>query len=90
MVAFNLSNVQEHQPHAERNNCTIQEIVLSVFHSLPDQALPIKPLNYMVPEVTHKLNYIPPKGVISAYYSPREIVTGQRFIYNNKNAIFHS
>ena len=84
MVAFNLSNAQEHQTHTEPNTCTIQERVRAVFHSLPYQALPIKLLNYMFPEVTQKLNFIPPKGGISAYYSPREIVTGQRLNYKKE------
>jgi len=52
-----------------------------VLHSLQYQALPTKLLNYMIPEVTCKLNYIPPKGGISAYYGPREIVTGRRSNY---------
>ena len=45
----------------------IQKRVRAVFQSLLYQALPIKLLNYMVPEVTRKLNNIPPKGGISAY-----------------------
>lgn len=40
VVSFNLANAQEHQPHAERNNRTIQERVRAVVHSLPYQALP--------------------------------------------------
>jgi hypothetical protein len=37
LVSFNLANAQEHQPHAERNNRTIQERVRAVVHSLPPQ-----------------------------------------------------
>ena len=33
MLSFNLANAKEHQPHAERNNRTIQERVRAVFHS---------------------------------------------------------
>ena len=84
ILSFNLANSQEHQPHAERNNRTIQERVRALFHSLPYQALPIIPLVYLVMEAAQKLNFFPPKGGVSPYYSPREIVTGQRLDYNKK------
>ena len=54
-----------------------------MFNSLPYQALPIKLLNYIVPEVTRKF-YIPRTGGISAYYSPREIVTGRKSNYKKE------
>ena len=87
MISFNLANAQEHQPHAERNNRTIQERVRAVFHSLPYQALPTTPLVYLVMEVTRRLNFFPPRGGVSQYYSPREIVTGQRLDYKRQCSI---
>ena len=57
LVSFNLANAQEHQPHAERNNRTIQERVRAVVHSLPYHAMPNALINSLVPEVTRRLNF---------------------------------
>ena len=65
MISYNLSNAQEHQPHAERNNRTIQERVRALFHSLPYQALPKILVMYLVMEAARKLNFVCPKGGVS-------------------------
>jgi hypothetical protein len=52
IVSFNLSNSQEYQPHAERNNRTIQEREKAVVHCLPYHAVPnnVRPLSYSLLE----------------------------------------
>jgi len=51
------------------------------FHSLPFQAIPEIFIRYLASEPAEKLNFFPPIGGISFYYSPLEILTKQCLYY---------
>ena len=71
---MNMANPREHVPAIERSNRVIKERVRAGFHVLPFSRLPKILVQYFVMESAKKLNYFPPKGGISPYYSPRMIV----------------
>ena len=81
-IDMNYANAQEHVPEAERNNRVIKERIRSVYHRLPFQAIPKIMLKILAMECTNKLNFFPPKGGISKFYSPRMILTGNVLDYN--------
>jgi Reverse transcriptase (RNA-dependent DNA polymerase) len=87
MINGNFVAQGEHVPEAERNNRVIQERTRSAFHSMPYQAIPKILLKALVMECTRKLNFFPPKGGVSPYYSPRELVTNQRLHYSKQCTI---
>ena len=81
-IAMNYASAQEHVPEAERNNRVIKERVRAVYHRLPFQAIPKIMIKMLAMECTNKLNFFPPKGEVSQYYSPRMILTGNVLDYN--------
>ena len=81
-IDMNYANAQEHVPEAERNNRVIKERVRAVYHRLPFQAIPKIMIKMLAMECTNKLNFFPPKGGVSQYYSPRMILTGNVLDYN--------
>ena len=80
-IDYNLATANEHVPEAERNNRTLQERIRATFHSLPFQAIPITFIKYLASESAEKLNFFPPIGGVSSFYSPREILSRQRLDY---------
>jgi len=86
-VRGNYANALEHVPVAERNNRTIQERTRCSFHSLPFRAISKLMIKYLVIEAARKLNYFPPKGGISQYYSPREIIHRVKLDYARHCAV---
>jgi hypothetical protein len=83
-VKFNFANPQEHVPEAERNNRVIKERFRSAYHRLPYKALPKIMVKMLVMESAKKLNFFPPKGGISQYYSPRTIMHQRDLDYNKQ------
>jgi hypothetical protein len=81
-ITPNYPSAQEHVPEAERNNRVIKERMRAVFHSLPFKAIPKIMIKFLAMECTKKLNYLPPKGGVSKYYSPREILHQQKLDFN--------
>ena len=76
-----MANANEHFPEAERNNGTIKECICATFHSLSFQAIPTTFIKHLASETAEKLNFFPPVNGISAYYSPREIMSQQGLAY---------
>jgi hypothetical protein len=76
-ITPNYPSSQEHVPEAKRNNRVIKERMRAVFHSLPFKAIPKIMIKFLAMECKKKLNYFPPKGGVSKYYSPREILHQQ-------------
>ena len=76
-----MANANEHVPEAERNNRTIKEHIRATFHSLPFQAIPTTFIKLLATETAEKLNFFPSVNGISAYYSPREIMSQQQLNY---------
>jgi hypothetical protein len=70
----NYASAQEHVPEAEHNNRVIKERIRAIYHSIPFNNLPRILIKALVIEATRKLNYFAPKGGVSAYYSPCEIL----------------
>jgi hypothetical protein len=68
-VQMNYANPQEHVPEAERNNRVIKEQFRSAFKNIPKIMVKI-----LTMECAKKLNFFPPTGGISPYYSPRMIM----------------
>ena len=86
-VRTNYANPQEHVPEAERNIRVIKERFRATFHRLPFTKLPAVMVKVLAIEVTKKLNFFPPSGGVSPYYSPRMILHQQNLEYNKHCAI---
>ena len=80
-IDYNLANANEHVPEDEGNNRTIKEPIHATLHSLPFQALPTTFIKHLATETADKLNFFPPVNGISAYYSPRGIMSRQQLDY---------
>ena len=80
-IDMNYASAQEHVPEAERNNRVIKERVRAAYHRLPYQSIPKVMIKVLAMESTNKLNFFPPKGGISPYYSPRMILTNEALDY---------
>ena len=81
-ITMNYASAQEHVPEAERNNRTIKERFRSQYQRLPFKAIPKVMVKALVMEATKKLNFFPPKGGVSQYYSPRMILHQTQLDYN--------
>jgi hypothetical protein len=81
-LKFNFTSAKEHVPEAERNNRIIKERVRAAFHRLPYKKLPKVMTQILVMESTKKLNFFPPKGGVSSYFSPRMIIHKESIDYN--------
>jgi hypothetical protein len=86
-VSMNYTNPQEHVPEAERNNRVIKERFRSAFHRLPFKKVPKIMVKILAMESDKKLNFFPPKGGISSYYSPRMILHQQPLDYSKHCSI---
>ena len=53
-----------------------------MFPGLPFQAIWAIMIKYMAMKATRKLNFFPPKGEVSQYYSPQEIFHHEKLDYN--------
>lgn len=73
-VNVNYANPQEHVPEAERNIRVIKERFRAAFHRLPFIKMPKIMIQILAMESAKKLNFFPPKGGVSKYFSPRMIV----------------
>ena len=73
-IEMNYTAAQEHVPEAERNHRTIQERFRAHYYRLPFKTIPKIMIKYLVMEVTKKINFFPPKGGVSEYFSPRMIL----------------
>ena len=80
----NYASAKEHVPEAERNNRTIKERIRATFHTQPFSAIPKIMIKALVMESTRKLNFFPPKGGISSYYSLRDILHSEKLDYNRQ------
>ena len=85
-IVSDLVNSQQHQPEAERNNRVIQERIRAIMNVIPFN-LPRIMIKYLVMEAARKLNFFPPKGGVSKYFSPREIVVQQKLDYSKHCSI---
>jgi hypothetical protein len=86
-VAMNYASPQEHVPEAERNNRVIKERFRSVFHRLRFKKLPKIMVKILAMECGKKLNFFPPKGGISMFYTPRMIMHQENLDYNKHCSI---
>lgn len=86
-VAVNYASAQEHVPEIERSIRVIKERVRATFHRLPYLKLPPVMIKILVMESTKKLNFFPPKGGISEFYSPRMIMHQENIHYDKHCAI---
>jgi hypothetical protein len=86
-ITVNYANPQEHVPEAERNNRVIKERFRSAFHRLPFSKIPKIMVKVLAMECAKKLNFFPPKGGISPYYSPRMILHQKALDYNKHCSI---
>jgi Reverse transcriptase (RNA-dependent DNA polymerase) len=86
-VQMNYANPQEHVPEAERNNRVIKERFRSAFHRLPFKAIPKIMVKILTMECAKKLNFFPPTGGISSYYSPRMIMHQKNLDYEKHCSI---
>jgi Reverse transcriptase (RNA-dependent DNA polymerase) len=86
-VQMNYANPQEHVPEAERNNRVIKERFRSAFHRLPFKAIPKIMVKILTMECAKKLNFFPPIGGISTYYSPRMIMHQKTLDYDKHCSI---
>ena len=86
-VRMNYANPQEHVPEAERNNRVLKERFRANFHRLPFKKMPKVMVKILAMECAKKLNFFPPKGGISPYYSPRMILHQQTLDYNKHCSI---
>jgi hypothetical protein len=80
-VTLNYASAQEHVPEAERNNRVIKERFRAAFHRLPFTKIPKIMIKVLAMECTKRLNYFPPKGGVSPYYSPRMILHQENLDY---------
>ena len=79
---LNCSCAQEHVPKAKNNNNVIKERTRAAYHSLPFKAITKTMTKYLVMDATKKLNFFPPRGGISKYYSPCMILHQKPLDYN--------
>ena len=77
----NILAAKSHQPDIERFNRTFKERFRSTYHSLPYGRWPKIMIIRCASEVMKWLNTFPPKGGISAYYSPRAIILNKGVDY---------
>ena len=81
-VTMRYAPAEGHNPEAERNNRTIEERVRAQFHVLPFESVPKTLTKWMVAESPRKLNFFPPRGGVSKYYSPRVLLSKEPLDYN--------
>jgi hypothetical protein len=80
-VTMKYDNPQEHVSEAEQNIRVIKEELRAAFHCMPFKMIPKIMMKILTMESAKKLNFFPPKGGISKYYSPRMILHQQSLDY---------
>ena len=80
-ICMNYASANEHVPMIERSNRVLKERCRAVFHHLPYEAIPRLMIIVLVEESAEKLNFFPPKGGVSAYYSPHVIMKRRKITY---------
>ena len=80
-IQANYASASEHVPDIERSNRVLKERCRAVFHHLPYSAIPKHMIRVLVEESAEKLNWFPPKGGVSKYYSPYVIMKRRRLTY---------
>ena len=73
-ATLNCANANDHVPEAENNNKVIKKRTCAGFHAQTVKAILAIMTKYLVTESCKKLNFFPPKGGISPYFSPRMIL----------------
>ena len=73
-VTMKFAPPQGHVPEAERNNRTIKERVRIMYHRNHFQWIPPLMIITAVMRLAATLNFFPPRGGCSNYYSPRTII----------------
>jgi hypothetical protein len=86
-IHVNYSNPQEHVPEAERNNRVIKERFRAAYHRLPYTKIPKIMIKMLTMECAKKLNFFPPKGGVSPFYSPRMILHQKALDYQKHCSI---
>jgi hypothetical protein len=81
-INLNVAAAAEHVPDIKRQIRVIKERVRALWHKLPYNKKPKALIIALVQHVIQWLNNFPPNGGISEIYSPRTIMTGQKFDYN--------
>jgi len=81
-IRMNYASAYEHVPEIERSNRVLEERCRAVFHHLPYEAIPRLMIIVLVEESAEKLNFFPPKGGLSAYYSPHTIMRRRKIAYD--------
>ena len=69
-IDMTFADPQDHVKQAEHNNRAIKERARATFWRLPFESLPKVLIRKLVQQVTHKINYVCPKGGVSKEYSP--------------------
>jgi hypothetical protein len=74
-IHVNYSNQQEHVPETEgKNNRVIKERFRAAYHRLPYTKIPKIMIKMLTMECAKKLNFFPPKGGVSQFYSHQMIL----------------
>ena len=81
-IELNSASAQEHVPEVERAIRVIKERFRALYHRLPYQAIPKNMIIIGAMECARWLNFFPPKGGVSEYYSPHIIMMGKAIDYN--------
>ena len=82
-IHVNYASAYEHVPEIERSIRVLKERCQSVFHHLPYVVIPRHMIRVLIKESAEKLNYFPPKGGVSIYYSPHVILKRRKITYEN-------
>jgi hypothetical protein len=86
-VTMNYANPQENVPEAKRNNRVIKKRFRETFHRLPFKMIPKIMVKILTMECAKKLNFFPPRGGISPFYSPQMILHQQSIDYGKRCSI---
>ena len=76
-----------HVLEIERSNRVVKERIRASYHSSPYDNIPIAMIVGLVMDSNDKLNFFPPKGGVSQYYSPRDILKLPRGSYARDFAV---
>ncbi len=78
---LNLSSANEHVLEIKRRIRVIKERVQAVVYLMPFNSIPVINLIHADLFVTKQLNLFPDKGSVSARYSPKQLMSGERAMY---------
>ena len=80
----NIAAPNDHVGEIENTNKVLQERTRAAFHSLPFTAMPRLMIKTLVMESARKANFVPPRGGLSPFHSPREILLRRTIDYNKE------